>query len=102
MTGRRTLKTVGCTPTVSRRHLLQAGGLGLTGVTLPQLLRAASSGGGPKPRADACILLFLNGGPSHLDMWDLKPDQPAEINLVLAADNVSERDDVPGSTSSAV
>jgi hypothetical protein len=29
--------------------------------------------------ADACILIFLNGGPSHLDMWDLKPKAPAEI-----------------------
>ena len=32
-----------------------------------------------QPRADACILIFLNGGPSHLDMWDMKPDAPAEI-----------------------
>ena len=31
------------------------------------------------PTADACILIFLNGGPSHLDMWDMKPDAPAEI-----------------------
>ncbi len=30
-------------------------------------------------RADACILIFLNGGPSHLDMWDMKPDAPTEI-----------------------
>ena len=36
--------------------------------------------GPPRCRAaDACILLFLNGGPSHLDMWDMKPDAPAEI-----------------------
>jgi hypothetical protein len=33
----------------------------------------------PAPSADACILIFLNGGPSHLDMWDMKPDAPAEI-----------------------
>jgi hypothetical protein len=30
-------------------------------------------------RADHCIVVFLNGGPSHLDMWDMKPDAPAEI-----------------------
>ncbi|MFN9717625.1 MAG: DUF1501 domain-containing protein [Planctomycetota bacterium] len=30
-------------------------------------------------RADHCIVLFLNGGPSHLDMWDMKPEAPAEI-----------------------
>ncbi len=62
----------------SRRHLLQIGGLGLLGVTLPRLLetqaRAASSG--IVPKADAGILLFLNGGPSHLDMWDMKPAAP--------------------------
>jgi Protein of unknown function (DUF1501) len=65
----------------SRRHLLQIGGLGLLGVTLPRLLesqaRAASSG--IVPKADACILLFLNGGPSHLDMWDMKPGAPDGI-----------------------
>lgn len=31
------------------------------------------------PKADHCIVLFLNGGPSHLDMWDMKPEAPAEI-----------------------
>ncbi len=61
---------------LSRREVLQAGVLGLT---LPRLLQAAESPSGPVPRADHCILLFLNGGPSHLDMWDLKPDAPAEI-----------------------
>ena len=35
--------------------------------------------GGPAPRADACILLFLLGGPSHIDIWDMKPLAPAEI-----------------------
>jgi hypothetical protein len=44
-------------------------------LNLPQLLRA-----NPSPaHADSCILIFLNGGPSHLDMWDPKPDAPAEI-----------------------
>jgi hypothetical protein len=32
-----------------------------------------------KPTADSCILVFLNGGPSHIDMWDMKPDAPASI-----------------------
>ena len=68
-------------PNVSRRRLLQIGSLGLMGVHLPQLLaadeRAAKSG--IRPRADACIVIFLNGGPSHLDMWDMKPDAPVEI-----------------------
>jgi hypothetical protein len=60
---------------------LQAGAIGLLGLTLPRLLRADShrTRAGLAARADACILVFLNGGPSHLDMWDMKPAAPAEI-----------------------
>jgi len=45
------------------------------------LLRAdtASNRSGISASADACILVFLNGGPSHLDMWDMKPAAPVEI-----------------------
>ena len=52
------------------------------GLSLPRLLAAeaaAQSLGDPKPRADSCVLIFLNGGPSHLDMWDMKPDAPDGI-----------------------
>jgi hypothetical protein len=58
--------------------MLQVGGIGLLGLSLPQLLRAAARHAS-SPTADACILVFLNGGPSHLDMWDMKPAAPAEI-----------------------
>ena len=66
---------------ISRRQVLQAGTIGLWGLTLPRLLRAESqrSLAGLAAKADACILVFLNGGPSHLDMWDMKPAAPAEI-----------------------
>ena len=60
-----------------RRHLLQLGAAGLSG-----LFGGAANGvaaQGPVARADHCIILFLNGGPSHLDMWDMKPDAPSEI-----------------------
>jgi hypothetical protein len=60
---------------ISRRQVLQAGAIGLMGLGLPNILRAAER----SKRADACILLFLNGGPSHLDMWDMKPEAPAEV-----------------------
>jgi hypothetical protein len=66
-------------PLVSRRRLLQVGAASALGLTLPRLLRADEKRGTGKSAADACILVFLNGGPSHLDMWDLKPDAPAEI-----------------------
>ena len=62
--------------------MLQIGGIGLWGLGLPGLLRADDARravGDPSPRADACILIFLNGGPSQLDMWDMKPDAPAAI-----------------------
>ncbi len=62
---------------LGRRHLLQVGGLGLMGLSLPNLLSARELIA-PKsslvPKADHCVILFLNGGPSHLDMWDQKPD----------------------------
>lgn len=71
----------GCGSVVTRRHLLQVGGLGLMGLSLPKLLAAESTAlkTGITARADSCIVLFLNGGPSHLDMWDMKPQAPAGI-----------------------
>jgi Protein of unknown function (DUF1501) len=61
--------------------MLQIGGASLLGLSLPQLLRAQAE---PDPReqqasADRLIVIFLNGGPSHLDMWDMKPASPVEI-----------------------
>jgi hypothetical protein len=66
---------------ITRRRMLKVGSLGLAGVTLPKLLwaDAVRRATGTRARADACILVFLDGGPSHLDMWDMKPDAPAEI-----------------------
>jgi hypothetical protein len=66
---------------LSRRRAIQIGGLGVAGLALPRLLaaEASRSAGSPAPRADACILIFLNGGPSHLDMWDMKPAAPEGI-----------------------
>ncbi|HTU21649.1 MAG TPA: DUF1501 domain-containing protein [Gemmataceae bacterium] len=61
---------------LSRREILQVGGAGLLGLGLPRLLRAGER---RATRADSCILIFLNGGPSHLDMWDMKPDAPKEV-----------------------
>jgi hypothetical protein len=62
----------------SRRELLRVGALGACGLSLPQLL-AAEKTGGEGAKADACIVIYLNGGPSHHDMWDMKPEATAEI-----------------------
>ena len=59
--------------------MIQAGAASYLGLSLPQLLRAKESRNNTHASADACIVIFLNGGPSHLDMWDPKPDAPAEI-----------------------
>jgi hypothetical protein len=59
--------------------MLRVGSLGVLGVTLPQLLRADEERRTADAKADACLLIFLDGGPSHLDMWDMKPAAPSEI-----------------------
>lgn len=66
---------------LTRRACLSWGvAAGAAGLTLPRLLQAQeSSAGKVAATADACIILFLNGGPSHLDMWDMKPEAPAEV-----------------------
>ncbi|HET6882732.1 MAG TPA: DUF1501 domain-containing protein [Pirellulales bacterium] len=81
-------------PRLSRRELLRVGSTGLMGVTLPRLLEAGENlpSGDPRPAADACIVIFLNGGPSHLDMWDMKPDAPEGIRGEFKPINTS----VPG------
>src|SRR5881397_880618 len=64
----------------SRRWFLQTGLAGVAGLSLPALLRCRAEGleRGNASRK-AVILLWLSGGPSHLDTWDPKPDAPAEI-----------------------
>ena len=64
---------------LSRRQMLKVGGLGLLGLTLPQLLRAEALKKGPKAKAKSVIFLFQWGGPSHIDMFDMKPNAPEQI-----------------------
>lgn len=65
----------------SRRGLLHVGSLGLAGMTLPNLLRlqAAAAAEGKSVKKKSVILVWLAGGPSHIDMYDLKPAAPAEF-----------------------
>lgn len=66
-----------------RRDMLQIGGLSLLGLTLPDLVRLrAATAAGTKAAANkgnSCVFLFLFGGPSHIDLWDMKPQAPVEI-----------------------
>jgi hypothetical protein len=60
-----------------RRQFLRAGGLGLFGLGLADLLRLEAQSDAPR-RPKSIIYIILGGGPSHLDTWDLKPEAPAE------------------------
>ena len=92
--GGRPARQVGRPP--QRREFLRLGALGAVGLSLPTLLRAgtlrASSADRSFGRAKRCILVFLNGGPSQLDTWDMKPNAPAEVRGELKPISTS----VPG------
>src|SRR5262245_19008011 len=62
----------------TRRELIKAGALGALGLSLGDLLRLESQAAVADARAKSVILLWLWGGPSHLDTFDLKPNAPAE------------------------
>lgn len=62
----------------SRRSFLQVGSLSLFGLTLPRLLQATTRSG-TTPRARSCILLWLDGGISTIDTFDMKPNAPANF-----------------------
>ena len=66
---------------MSRREMMHVGGLSLfSGMTLPRLLRAASAAEPSRPGTAKSVILFnLLGGPSHMDMFDMKPQAPVEV-----------------------
>ncbi len=63
----------------TRRQFLRLGGLGALGLFWSDWLRAAAAGAGGRGRAKAVILIFNCGAPSHLDLWDPKPEAPDTI-----------------------
>jgi Protein of unknown function (DUF1501) len=73
----------------SRREMIQVGTLGLFGIGLPELLRreatgqdqpiSVARGNSGFGRARSVILLYLQGAPSHIDLWDPKPDASSSI-----------------------
>jgi hypothetical protein len=65
---------------LTRRDFLTVGALSAVGLSLPQYLAAKEAGAVRRDRDDrACIMIFNLGAPSHLDLWDMKPEAPAEI-----------------------
>ncbi len=63
---------------ISRRNFLQVGGLALGGLSLADLLRLQARAAAPAS-TKSVIMVYLPGGPSHIDLYDMKPDAPAEI-----------------------
>src|ERR1700692_1687981 len=80
---------VQCLTRVPRRDFLRVGALGtLLGISLPRYLALKSLSAQPQVpaarKAEACILLWLEGGPSHVDTWDPKPNsafKPISTNV---------------------
>ncbi len=67
---------------ISRRRLLQAGGIGVLNLAVPGMVAASVNGNkalGGGAAEKSCIFILLCGGPSHLDTWDLKPAAPEGI-----------------------
>jgi hypothetical protein len=80
-----------CDGTISRRELMRVGGSSILGLSLADVLQhqaeAKESGktyGGPGfGKAKHVILVYLQGGPSHLDLWDPKPDAPENVRSIF-------------------
>src|SRR5258708_21538258 len=76
---------------ITRRDLLRVGGSGLLGMSLGTMLQLkAASAAGPvdAPRAGwgqakSIIMVYLQGGPSHLDLWDPKDDVPDNVRSIF-------------------
>src|SRR6266568_598891 len=63
---------------INRRGFLKIGALG-AGLTLADMLRLQAANDTTKTKNKAAIMIYLPGGPSHMDMYDLKPDAPKEF-----------------------
>src|SRR5271167_1852343 len=63
---------------ITRRGFLRIGAFG-AGLTLVDMLRGRASAGTATTSQKCAIMIYLPGGPSHMDMYDLKPDAPAEF-----------------------
>jgi len=91
---------------LTRRQLISVGGLAALGLSLPKLLRTETRGAESKAdgqasssqpvaaggKAKSCILFFMEGGPSHIDLWDMKPEAPEQVRGIYKPISTS----VPG------
>jgi uncharacterized protein (DUF1501 family) len=68
---------------LNRRQFLEIGGLSAFALTLPEWLRAQAQGGRDR-KTVSCILMWMQGGPSHIDTFDPKPEAPPRFVANLA------------------
>ena len=73
------LQVLGNRSGFSRRQLLQVGGAGMMGLHFDKLLQAEGQTGDRDAQAKAVIFVFLFGGPSQLETFDVRPDAPSTI-----------------------
>lgn len=64
---------------LTRRDFIRAGVLGTTGLSLAGYLRLANAGAVRETKGKSAIVIYLGGGPTHMDTFDMKPDAPAEL-----------------------
>ena len=77
---------------MNRRSFLKAGGLGISGLTLADLLKHEAAAGPSAKKENTVIILWMRGGPSQHETWDPKMDAPAEYRGAFGATNTN----VPG------
>jgi hypothetical protein len=66
-------------PRLRRREFLRIGGLGLTGISLGDLLRREAEAAPSAPRVHSVVYIFQSGGPAQHETWDLKPEAPTTV-----------------------
>src|SRR5687768_3667053 len=64
---------------ITRRELMRVGGLAFGGLTLAGLRRLSAEAATDAGRGKSVIMIWMRGGPSHIDSYDMKPDAPEEI-----------------------
>ncbi|HUG68768.1 MAG TPA: DUF1501 domain-containing protein [Pirellulaceae bacterium] len=87
------MKSGRCRGPVTRRSFLQAGALGVGGLSLADVMQARAEAGAPTIEPDTSVIfIWLPGGPPHMETYDMKPDAPADYRGIFRPINTN----VPG------
>ena len=73
-----------CSDPINRREFMQVGAMTIGGLTLPQILKGREASGTTQTDTSV-ILLYLNGGPSHMETYDMKPEAPLAYRSMFPA-----------------